>query len=141
MTIDSRSLQHIFIRPMSFSLRSRDRLLIQYVPLKITFNKFRFFMVVWHSNHAKECSSASLVDTLVGDNTASRMVVVALTLPLPTSTFMSDATGSNSFIGHYKENGPGPFHKMILVFDDQYNLWTNVFVSVSVCSSQDAKVT
>jgi hypothetical protein len=28
-----------------------------------------------------------------------------------------------------------------LVFDDQYNLWTNVFASVYVCSSQDAKVT
>jgi hypothetical protein len=60
---------------------------------------------------------------------------------MPTSTFMPDATGSNSSIGHCKENGPGPFHKMILVFDDQHNLWTNVFVSVSVCSSQDAKVT
>jgi hypothetical protein len=32
-----------------------------------------------------------------------------------------------------------------LVFDDQHNLWTNVFASVCVCvcvcSSQDAKVT
>jgi hypothetical protein len=27
------------------------------------------------------------------------------------------------------------------VFDDQRNLWTNVFASVCVCSSQDAKVT
>jgi hypothetical protein len=27
------------------------------------------------------------------------------------------------------------------VFDDQHNLWTNVFSSVCVCSSQDAKVT
>jgi hypothetical protein len=27
------------------------------------------------------------------------------------------------------------------VFDDQHNLWTNVFASVYVCSSQDAKVT
>jgi hypothetical protein len=27
------------------------------------------------------------------------------------------------------------------VFDDQHNLWTNVFVSVCICSSQDAKVT
>jgi hypothetical protein len=27
------------------------------------------------------------------------------------------------------------------VFDDQHNLWTNVFGSVYVCSSQDAKVT
>jgi hypothetical protein len=27
------------------------------------------------------------------------------------------------------------------VFDDQHNLWTNVFASVCVCSSQDAKVT
>jgi hypothetical protein len=30
---------------------------------------------------------------------------------------------------------------MILVFDDQHNLWTNVFASVCICSSQDAKVT
>jgi hypothetical protein len=30
---------------------------------------------------------------------------------------------------------------MILVFDDQHNLWTNVFASVCVCSSHDAKVT
>jgi hypothetical protein len=30
---------------------------------------------------------------------------------------------------------------MILVFDDQHNLWTNVFASVCVFSSQDAKVT
>jgi hypothetical protein len=27
------------------------------------------------------------------------------------------------------------------VFDDQHNLWTNVFAHVYVCSSQDAKVT
>jgi hypothetical protein len=27
------------------------------------------------------------------------------------------------------------------VFDDQQNMWTNVFASVYVCSSQDAKVT
>jgi hypothetical protein len=27
------------------------------------------------------------------------------------------------------------------VFDDQHNLWINVFASVCVCSSQDAKVT
>jgi hypothetical protein len=27
------------------------------------------------------------------------------------------------------------------VFDDQHSLWTNVFASVYVCSSQDAKVT
>jgi hypothetical protein len=26
------------------------------------------------------------------------------------------------------------------VFDDQHNLWTNVFASVYACSSQDAKV-
>jgi hypothetical protein len=30
---------------------------------------------------------------------------------------------------------------MILVFDDQHNMWTNVFASVCVCSSLDAKVT
>jgi hypothetical protein len=30
---------------------------------------------------------------------------------------------------------------MILVFDDQHNLWTNVVASVCICSSQDAKVT
>jgi hypothetical protein len=30
---------------------------------------------------------------------------------------------------------------MILVFDDQHNLWINVFASVCICSSQDAKVT
>jgi hypothetical protein len=30
---------------------------------------------------------------------------------------------------------------MILVFDDQHNLWTNVFAGICVCSSQDAKVT
>jgi hypothetical protein len=28
---------------------------------------------------------------------------------------------------------------MILVFDDQHNLWTNVFASVCVYSSQDVK--
>jgi hypothetical protein len=27
------------------------------------------------------------------------------------------------------------------VFDDQNNLWTNMFARVCVCSSQDAKVT
>jgi hypothetical protein len=27
------------------------------------------------------------------------------------------------------------------VFDEQHNLWTNVFVSVCVCSSHNAKVT
>jgi hypothetical protein len=27
------------------------------------------------------------------------------------------------------------------MFDDQHNLWTNVFASVYDCSSQDAKVT
>jgi hypothetical protein len=30
---------------------------------------------------------------------------------------------------------------MILVFDDQHNIWTNVFASGCICSSQDAKVT
>jgi hypothetical protein len=30
---------------------------------------------------------------------------------------------------------------MILVVDDQHNLWTNMFASVCICSSQDAKVT
>jgi hypothetical protein len=34
--------------------------------------------------------------------------------------------------------GPIPFYYMILVFDDQHNMWTNVFASVCVCSSQDA---
>jgi histidyl-tRNA synthetase len=29
----------------------------------------------------------------------------------------------------------------VLVFDDQHNLWTNVFASIYDCSSQDAKVT
>jgi hypothetical protein len=29
----------------------------------------------------------------------------------------------------------------VLVFDDQHNLWTNVFASICGCSSQDAKVT
>jgi hypothetical protein len=29
---------------------------------------------------------------------------------------------------------------MILVFDDQHNLWTNVFAIVCVCTSYDAKV-
>jgi hypothetical protein len=28
-----------------------------------------------------------------------------------------------------------------LVFDDQHNLWTNVFASIYVCSSHDAKET
>jgi hypothetical protein len=27
------------------------------------------------------------------------------------------------------------------VFDEQHNMWTNVFASVCVCSSRDAKVT
>jgi hypothetical protein len=30
---------------------------------------------------------------------------------------------------------------MILVFDDQHNLWTSVFANVCICSSNDAKVT
>jgi hypothetical protein len=30
---------------------------------------------------------------------------------------------------------------MILVFDDQHNLWTHAFARFCVCSSQDAKVT
>jgi hypothetical protein len=30
---------------------------------------------------------------------------------------------------------------MILVFDDQHNMWTNVFASICDCSSHDAKVT
>jgi hypothetical protein len=30
---------------------------------------------------------------------------------------------------------------MILVVDDQHNLWTNMFASVCICSSQGAKVT
>ena len=30
---------------------------------------------------------------------------------------------------------------MILVFDDQHNLWTNVFASICVFSSHDVKVT
>jgi hypothetical protein len=30
---------------------------------------------------------------------------------------------------------------MIFVFDDQHNLWTNVFASVCICSSNDAKMT
>jgi hypothetical protein len=30
---------------------------------------------------------------------------------------------------------------VILVFDDQHNLWANVLASVCVCSSQDTKVT
>jgi hypothetical protein len=30
---------------------------------------------------------------------------------------------------------------MILVFDDQHNMWTNVFASVCICSSQHAKLT
>jgi hypothetical protein len=31
--------------------------------------------------------------------------------------------------------------KGILVFDDQHNLWTNVFAGIYVCSSHDVKVT
>jgi hypothetical protein len=34
---------------------------------------------------------------------------------------------------------PDPFDQMILVFDDQHNLWTNMFASVCIYSSQDAK--
>jgi hypothetical protein len=41
--------------------------------------------------------------------------------------------------GDCKENGPDPFVLMTLVFDDQHNLCTNVFASVCVYSSQDAK--
>jgi hypothetical protein len=33
----------------------------------------------------------------------------------------------------------GPFGSIGLVFDDQHNLWTNVFASVYVYSSQVAK--
>jgi hypothetical protein len=36
---------------------------------------------------------------------------------------------------------PEPFAQKVLVFDDQHNLWTNMFASVYVCSSRDAKVT
>jgi hypothetical protein len=36
---------------------------------------------------------------------------------------------------------PRSFGQRILVFDDQHNMCTNVFASVYVCSSQDAKVT
>jgi hypothetical protein len=36
---------------------------------------------------------------------------------------------------------PGPFGSRGLVFDDQHNMWTNVFASVYDCSSHDAKVT
>jgi hypothetical protein len=35
---------------------------------------------------------------------------------------------------------PGPFGLIGLVFDDQHNPWTNVFASVYVSISQDAKV-
>jgi hypothetical protein len=34
---------------------------------------------------------------------------------------------------------PGPFG--YISFGDQHNLWSNVFASVCVCSSRDAKVT
>jgi hypothetical protein len=34
---------------------------------------------------------------------------------------------------------PGPFGSKGLVFDDQHNMWTNMFASVCVCSSHDAK--
>jgi hypothetical protein len=27
------------------------------------------------------------------------------------------------------------------VFDDQHNMWTDVFASICVCNSQDARVT
>jgi hypothetical protein len=36
---------------------------------------------------------------------------------------------------------PVPFGSIGFGVDDQHNLWTNVFASVYVCSSQDAKVT
>jgi hypothetical protein len=37
---------------------------------------------------------------------------------------------------------PGPFgSKGFLVFDDQHNMWTNVFASVYDYSSYDANVT
>jgi hypothetical protein len=35
----------------------------------------------------------------------------------------------------------GPFGSKGFGVDDQHSLWTNVFVSVYDCSSQDAKVT
>jgi hypothetical protein len=41
--------------------------------------------------------------------------------------------------GDCKENGPRAIWLKVLVFDDQHNLWTNVFASVYVCSSQDVK--
>jgi hypothetical protein len=33
----------------------------------------------------------------------------------------------------------GSFGQRIFVFDDRHNLWTNVFASICICSSQDAK--
>jgi hypothetical protein len=39
-----------------------------------------------------------------------------------------------------KENGLRPIWLSVLVFDDQHNLWTNVFASVCIYSSQDAKM-
>jgi hypothetical protein len=36
---------------------------------------------------------------------------------------------------------PSHLAQHVLVFDDQHNMWTNVFASVCVYSSQDAKVT
>jgi hypothetical protein len=36
---------------------------------------------------------------------------------------------------------PGHLAKGILMFDYQHNLWTNMFASVCVCSSQDVKRT
>jgi hypothetical protein len=31
------------------------------------------------------------------------------------------------------------YFTLILVFDDQRNMWTNMFTSVYICSSHDAK--
>jgi hypothetical protein len=42
--------------------------------------------------------------------------------------------------GDCKENGPRAIWlKRFLVFDDQHNMWTNVFASIYVYSSQDVK--
>jgi hypothetical protein len=42
--------------------------------------------------------------------------------------------------GDCKENGPRVIWlKRFSVFDDQHNLWTNVFASIYVYSSQDVK--
>jgi hypothetical protein len=35
--------------------------------------------------------------------------------------------------GFVRKIDPGPFGKVILVFEDQHNLWTNLFASVYVC--------